>query len=279
MSPRKKDPIMERLGEDQEKWDLYLAKTYRLPLVPRPRYEISETEFVNDDNGDNDDDVNSFGEFAGRRIRPGEEPPRGLFKVWAEHSGPESEPSAEWKRTRDFYRVFAEIAACDNQLNESKRDKLVKMAEDLRPNEMDPFPETMGDPEELYSRWKRYDLELVFKAVDRHFTMLAILERKPKFWENFGPRPETARGDFGRRVPAASDTLFDVYVKRQLFLESMTEIMSSPATMPAWPASSGETAKLAFRPQDGETPEVALHRNFRYLRDLMELKWMLERRR
>jgi len=93
---------------------------------------------------------------------------------------------------------------------------------------MGPFPEDMGDPEELYSRWKRYDLELIFKAVDRQFARLAILEREPKFWENFGPRPETERGDFGRRVPASPDTPFDVYVKRQLFLESMTEIMSCP---------------------------------------------------
>jgi hypothetical protein len=276
MSPTKKDPIMERLGHNQVEWDLYLLRTYRLPLVPRPRYEVSETDFVNDD--DPDGDVNSFGEFAGRRIRLGEEPPRGMFKVWAEHSGLESEPSAEWKRTRDFYRVFAEIAAYQNQLKKSERDKLVKMAEDLRPNEMDPLPEQMGDPEEFYRRWRRYDLEVVFKAVNRHFIRLVILERKPKFWENFGPRPETERGDFDRRVAPSPETPLDVYIKEQMFLSCVTEIRCPP-TLPPLPAPDAEALALAFRPRDGETPEVALHRNFRYLRDLAELKWTLERSR
>lgn len=177
------------MGDSSEKWDAYLLKTYGLPQEPQPRAEISETAFVGEEGRRSDLEA-----LAGRQIRLGEEPPRGLLKVWAEDSGPEGEGSEKWKRAQGFYRVFARIAAHDNQLNERQRDELLKQADELRPDELGGFPESMGSPEEFYARWKRYDLEVAFTCVSRHLRKITIFERTPKFWAQFGKRPEKERG-------------------------------------------------------------------------------------
>lgn len=101
---RKKDTIIVALGDSHEKWNGYLLKTYGLPQEPQARNEVSESAFVNQSG------VRSpLEDVAAHQIRIGEEPPRGLSKVWAELSLPESQPSEQWKRSQAFVRVFTTI--------------------------------------------------------------------------------------------------------------------------------------------------------------------------
>jgi hypothetical protein len=94
MSP-KKDPLIVALGDCPEKWNTYLLKTYALPQTPQPRDEVSESAFISEDGS-----RTPLEAVAARQIRLGEEPPKGLAKVWAEYSDLENKPTEQWKRSQ-----------------------------------------------------------------------------------------------------------------------------------------------------------------------------------
>jgi hypothetical protein len=154
----KKDPILVALGECPEKWNQYLLKTYGLPHEPQSRNEVSESAFV-----DEEGSRSSLEALAARQIRPGEEPPKGLLKVWAENSRPENEPSEQWKRSQAFMRMMTRIVAWTNKLDKLELAQLLKDVDDLQPdNPLPVFDECLGSPEEFLERWRCHELDVRF---------------------------------------------------------------------------------------------------------------------
>ena len=175
MSSRKargKDLVILALGDCPENWDGYLLRTYGLPQEPQSRSEISESAFV-DENGSR----TPLEDVAGHQIRIGEEPPSGLLKVWAEHSGLENEPSEDWKRSQAFLRVFTLIYACQMKLPKNERLEMLKKVDELRPN-VSPgeFPKELGTPEELYRRWRGWEIDVKFVHKNRSNQIIEITQ-------------------------------------------------------------------------------------------------------
>ena len=168
---RKKEPIIVALGDSFEKWNGHLLKTYGLPQEPQARNEVSESAFVNKSGVRSPLEV-----VAARQIRIGEEPPRGLSKVWAQESLPESQPSEQWKRSQAFVRVFTTIFAHQSKLPECERRELLKMVDELRPNEdLGVFPDELGSPEELYRRWQDHEIDVKFVHERRAKQIIRVL--------------------------------------------------------------------------------------------------------
>lgn len=168
--PAKRDPILVALGACPKKWSQFLLKNYGLPEEPQSRNVVSEAELF-----DKDRSRASLDDFAARQIRLGEEPPKGLLKVWAEHSGPESEASEQWRRSQAFMRVMAWIFARENKLGQNERAALLKNIDDLRPETSLPvFPEVLGSPDEFFERWKGYEFDVRFSRKSRRTQVFEI---------------------------------------------------------------------------------------------------------
>src|ERR1035438_1124468 len=111
--PGKQDVVLVALGDSPEQWNDYLLRTYGLPQDPQPRNEVSESAFISREGR-----RSTLEALAVRQIKLGEEPPKGLLKVWAENGGDENEPTEKWTRSQGFLRLFARIFAHDKQLEE-----------------------------------------------------------------------------------------------------------------------------------------------------------------
>ena len=191
----KRDPILVALGNRQELWDAFLLNNYGLPQEPQPRYEVSESAFV-----DEDGSRSTLEGLAGRQIRLGEEPPKGLFKVRAEYSGPENEASAQWKRSQAFVRIVAWIYTCEKRLPKLKRDEFLKYVDDLKPTSPLPvFEESLGTPEEFLGRWRCYELDVRFVRKSRADQIIEIRFRTlpPDVPEDL-PEADEPSGHWGR---------------------------------------------------------------------------------
>lgn len=173
MSP-KKDPVLVALGDCPEKWSAYLLKTYGIPETPQPRSEVSESAFVGEDGS-----RTPLEAVAGRLIRLGEEPPKGLSKVWAEYSGLEHEPTEHWKRSQAFMQVMAQIYAHECKLSKDKRTEMLKIVEELCPDEpLVEFPEHLGSAQDFFYRWQHHEFDVHFVYENRTTQRLEILEYK-----------------------------------------------------------------------------------------------------
>jgi hypothetical protein len=158
----KKDPVLVALGDCPKKWNKYLLKTYGYSETPQPRDEVSESAFVTERGS-----RTPLEDVAAHQIRLGEEPPKGLFKVWAEHSGLEGQPTEQWKRSQAFMQVMGRIYAHVNKLSKENRAELVKDVENLRPDvPLVEFPEELGTSEQFFYCWQHheYDVEFVHQS-------------------------------------------------------------------------------------------------------------------
>ena len=169
---RKKDPVLVTLGDCPKKWNEFLLKNYGLPQEPQPRDEVSESAFL-DENGHR----MALEAVAGTQIRLGEEPPTGLSKVRGDYSGLEHKPTEQWKRSQAFMQVIAQIYAHEHKFSVKERVALVKMVEELRPDELlVNFPERLGTPEEFFYRWQHHEFDVLFEYKNRAWQHLRIIE-------------------------------------------------------------------------------------------------------
>jgi hypothetical protein len=168
--PPKKDPVLLALGECPEKWNQFLLKTYGLPKEPQSKNVVSETEFR-----DPEGQQIPLADLAGRQIRLGEGRPKGLLKLCAEDSSLEKEPTEEWKRALGFMRAMAWIYAFKNKLPKQARAELIKLVDELNPNEpLGTFDESLGTPEEFLDRWAGHELDVRFVSKNRSTLMFEI---------------------------------------------------------------------------------------------------------
>ncbi len=184
----KKDPILIALGDAPEKWNDFLLKTYGLPEDPQPRDEVSESAFQ-----DEDGERLPLEDVAGLQIRLGEEPPKGLAKIWAEVSFLEPEPTERWKRSLAFFRAIVRIWAAERRLSKQKRAELLREVDAFRPTEPLPvFPDSLGTPEEFFERWQRGEIEVRFTSRNRATQTCEIWQHAipPDEEENLDPADE-----------------------------------------------------------------------------------------
>jgi hypothetical protein len=168
----KRDPIVSKIlldcGECPEKWnDLLKSGRYGIPRMPEEieaRPEISETTFANEGK------QIPLHVLAGKQLNFGEEPPRGLAKVWADDLGGfERRPTERWKRSQAFMRIMVRIFASKERLPKPELTKLLKVVDDLSPNEPLPrfTPALWGSPKEFLERWRCHEVDMRFVYVNR----------------------------------------------------------------------------------------------------------------
>ncbi len=168
--PPKKDPVLVSLGECPEKWNQFLLKTYGLPQEPQARSVFNETDFL-DGNGRQI----PLDHLAARQIKLGEEPPKGLLKVRCDYSGLENEPTEKWKRSQGFMRAMVWIYASKKKLSKQQRAELLKLVDELHPNEyLTVFDESLGTPEEFLDRWAGHQLDVRFIFKNRSALIFEI---------------------------------------------------------------------------------------------------------